>query len=178
MNADAQRLGLHEYTVANPNGLHDPGHPPRDMARRLLREFPTMPTCSGVGTLSWAIDLANQDGPLSRRRRHEDRLHLSGRLQCGGKRRNHGGRRPSVFRVTLDEIAQPGAADLFDRGLGAGTKSLNSLHQARARPTPARTYARSAAAALRRRRGRWARRRLAAGAGRGVPLNPNPPWLR
>ena len=51
MNADAQRLGLHESHFVNPNGLHNPAHvsSARDMAtiaRALLREFPySLPIC-------------------------------------------------------------------------------------------------------------------------------------
>ena len=61
MNADAQRLGLHESHFVNPNGLHNPDHvsSARDMAiiaRALLREFPDHADLFSIG----AIELGNR----------------------------------------------------------------------------------------------------------------------
>ena len=95
MNADAQRLGLHELHFVNPNGLHNPAHvsSARDMAiiaRALLREFPDHADLFSIGALQARQPIHPQPQwfawPLSRRRRDEDGLHLSGGLQCGGER--------------------------------------------------------------------------------------------
>ena len=56
MNADAQRLGLHELHFVNPNGLHNPDHvsSARDMAmiaRALLREFPNQADLFDIGAI-------------------------------------------------------------------------------------------------------------------------------
>ena len=119
MNADAQRLGLHESHFVNPNGLHNPDHvsSARDMAmiaRALLREFPNQADLFDIG----AIQLGRQYipnhngllGPLSRRRRDEDGLHLPGGFQCRGERqpfRTAPDRRRA--RRAVGEIAQSGS---------------------------------------------------------------------
>src|SRR5580692_268951 len=61
MNADAQRLGMHESHFVNPNGLHSPDHvsSARDMAivaRALLHEFPDHADLFSIG----AIELGNR----------------------------------------------------------------------------------------------------------------------
>ena len=131
MNAYAQRLGLHESHFVNPNGLPDPNHysSARDMAmiaRGLIREFPEKQDLFNIGALQFGGKLIPNHngllGPLPRRRRHEDRLHLFGRLQrrrerdprrspaAGG---HHGGalhqRAQPARRVAVREILlQPG----------------------------------------------------------------------
>ena len=139
MNADAQRLGLHELHFVNPNGLHNPDHvsSARDMAiiaRALLREFPEHADLFSIGALQLGQAIHTQSQwsawPLSRRRRHEDRLHLPGRFQRRGKRQ--------PLRTAIDrgrawrangQIRNQEAADLFDRGFagGGGNGSLESL---------------------------------------------------
>ena len=95
MNADAQRLGLHESHFVNPNGLHNPAHvsSARDMAidrpgavARVSR--PCRSLQHRRASARQAIHPQSQWSawPLSRRRWDEDGLHLSGGLQCGGER--------------------------------------------------------------------------------------------
>src|SRR5277367_2727329 len=72
MNADAQRLGLHESHFVNPNGLHDPAHvsSARDMAmiaRALLREFPDHADLFSIGALQLGNRyIPNHNGLLGR----------------------------------------------------------------------------------------------------------------
>ena len=95
MNAASRRLGMTQSSWVNPNGLpaDEQITSARDMAilaRAILREMPEY-------EIYWqhpgdqvrpARDAQYQraDRPLSRCRRHEDRLHLRLRLQCGGDR--------------------------------------------------------------------------------------------
>src|SRR5271154_3814002 len=68
MNADAQRLGLHESHFVHPNGLHNPAPvaSARDMAtisRALLREFPDHADFFIIGALQLVRQyIANQIG--------------------------------------------------------------------------------------------------------------------
>ncbi len=89
MNADAQKLGLHESHFVNPNGLHNPEHwsSARDMAmiaRALLREFPDHAGLfehrRAAARLPDHPQPQRPARPLSRRRRDEDRVHLPGRV--------------------------------------------------------------------------------------------------
>ena len=72
MNADAQRLGLHESHFVNPNGLHNPAHvsSARDMAmiaRALLREFPDHADLFDIGALQLGNQyIPNHNGLLGR----------------------------------------------------------------------------------------------------------------
>ena len=89
MNADAQRLGLHELHFVNPNGLHNPDHvsSARDMAH--YRPGPLARVSRPRRSLQHRRDSTRQAihtqsqwpaWPLSRRRRDEDGLHVSGRI--------------------------------------------------------------------------------------------------
>ena len=89
MNKASAALGMHESNWVNPNGLPDSRHvtSARDLAilgRALLQQFP-----ESASLLQYRRDAARREDhrepqwdarPLSRRRRHEDRLHLSRRL--------------------------------------------------------------------------------------------------
>src|SRR4029077_20477659 len=72
MNADAQRLGMHESHFVNPNGLHNPDHvsSARDMAivaRALLREFPDHADLFSIGALQLGRQyIPNHNGLLGR----------------------------------------------------------------------------------------------------------------
>ena len=72
MNADAQRLGLHESHFVNPNGLHNPDHvsSARDMAmiaRALLREFPNQADLFDIGAIQLGRQyIPNHNGLLGR----------------------------------------------------------------------------------------------------------------
>ena len=178
MNADAQRLGMHESHFVNPNGLHNPAHvsSARDMAiiaRALLREFPR--PCR---PLQHRRDSTRQPlhpqpqwpaWPLSRRRWDEDGLHLPGGFQCGGERQ------PSGRRLIVVVLGAPSArsrnqeaADLFDRGFasGGGSGSLESLPVGLRRSAQ---HARRRLPASQRRRDRRRRRR------RRSPTRPRQP---
>ncbi len=72
MNAEAQRLGLHESHFVNPNGLHNPDHvsSARDMAmiaRALLRDFPDHADLYGIGELQLGHQIiTNHNGLIGR----------------------------------------------------------------------------------------------------------------
>ncbi len=72
MNADAQRLGLHESHFVNPNGLHNPAHvsSARDMAmiaRALLHEFPDHANLFSIGAIQLGRQyIPNHNGLLGR----------------------------------------------------------------------------------------------------------------
>ena len=72
MNADAQRLGMHESHFVNPNGLHNPDHvsSARDMAivaRALLREFPDHADLFSIGAIQLGRQyIPNHNGLLGR----------------------------------------------------------------------------------------------------------------
>ena len=92
MNANARRLGMTQSNFVNPNGLPAENHvtSARDLgilARALIREFPerrfVLAHLLDPLRQPRAAQLQFADRPLSRRRRHEDRLHLRLRLQCG-----------------------------------------------------------------------------------------------
>ena len=148
MNADAQRLGMHESHFVNPNGLHNPDHvsSARDMAivaRALLREFPDHADLFSIG----AIQLGNQYIPnhngLLGRYPGADGMKTGftcpGGFQCGGER-------------------QPLRA-ASDRGRARG--AVGEIAQSRGgRPLRPR---------LRQRRGQWLVGIAAVGLGRARP---------
>ena len=90
MNQTALRLGMTQTSYVNPNGLPAEGQitSARDMAmlaRAIIRDMPEYEyfTHTPGDPLRPAghAQLQQADRPLSRRRRHEDRLHLRLRLQ-------------------------------------------------------------------------------------------------
>ena len=154
MNADAQRLGMHESHFVNPNGLHNPDHvsSARDMAivaRALLREFPDHADLFSIGAIQLGRQVHPQSQrapwPLSRRRRDEDGLHLSGGFQCGGERQ--------PLRATSDRGRARGAVGEIAQSRGGRPlrqrlrqwrwrrARWNRCPRARARPTRMRTCA-------------------------------------
>ena len=179
MNAAAQRLGMHESHFVNPNGLHNPAHvsSARDMAivaRALLHEFPDHADLFSIGALQLGNQyIPNHNGsawPLSRRRRDEDGLYLSGGFQRRGERQ--------PLRTAVDrgrarranrKIAQSGSGEPFRPRLRhGGRQRLAGIAALGFRP-PAR-YARrrlpaSQCGPHRRRRG-GGRRRPVPGSGR------------
>ncbi len=139
MNADAQRLGLHESHFVNPNGLHNPAHvsSARDMAmiaRALLREFPDHADLFSIG----AIELGNRYIPnhngLLGRYPGADGMKTGFTCPAGFNvvaSANHSGRRLIVVVLGAPSARSRNqeAADLFDRGFamsGSGS-SLESL---------------------------------------------------
>ena len=154
MNADAQRLGLHESHFVNPNGLHNPAHvsSARDMAiiaRALLREFPDHADLFSIG----AIQLGNRYIPnhngLLGRYPGADGMKTGFTCPAGFNvvaSANHSGRRLIVVVLGAPSARSRNqeAADLFDRGFaGAGAAARwNRCPPARApRPTCAPTFA-------------------------------------
>jgi D-alanyl-D-alanine carboxypeptidase len=139
MNADAQRLGLHESHFVNPNGLHNPDHvsSARDMAliaRALLREFPEHADLFSIG----AIELGNRYIPnhngLLGRYPGADGMKTGFTCPAGFNvvaSANHNGRRliVVVLGAPRAKTRNQEAADLFDRGfaMGGGNGSLESL---------------------------------------------------
>ena len=139
MNADAQRLGLHESHFVNPNGLHNPDHvsSARDMAiiaRALLREFPDHADLFSIG----AIELGNRYIPnhngLLGRYPGADGMKTGFTCPAGFNvvaSANHNGRRliVVVLGAPRARARNQEAADLFDRGFasGGGDGSLESL---------------------------------------------------
>ena len=130
MNADAQRLGLHESHFVNPNGLHNPAHvsSARDMAmiaRALLREFPDHADLFSIG----AIQLGNQYIPnhngLLGRYPGADGMKTGFTCPAGFNvvaSANHSGRRliVVVLGAPTARSRNQEAADLFDRGFAMG----------------------------------------------------------
>ena len=95
MNATARRLGMRESHFVNPHGLPDERQQTsaRDMAilaRALLSEFPEQADLFDIGAIQFGTARHAQPQrahrTLSRRRRHEDGLHLRLRLQRRGER--------------------------------------------------------------------------------------------
>jgi D-alanyl-D-alanine carboxypeptidase len=139
MNADAQRLGLHESHFVNPNGLHNPDHvsSARDMAliaRALLREFPEHADLFSIG----AIELGNRYIPnhngLLGRYPGADGMKTGFTCPAGFNvvaSANHNGRRliVVVLGAPRAKTRNQEAADLFDRGFASGGNvgSLESL---------------------------------------------------
>ncbi len=150
MNAAGEKLGLHESHFVNPNGLHDPesrvlGARHGDDRPRSSARFPR----PRRPVQHWRARSQRPDHPqsqrpsrtLPRRRRHEDRLHLSGRVERRGDRqplrpapdhgRARGGRRRSCAtrrRPTCSTEASPWAA--------APARSIRCLPRAGARRAP------------------------------------------
>ena len=154
MNADAQRLGLHESHFVNPNGLHNPDHvsSARDMAiiaRALLREFPDHADLFSIG----AIQLGNQYIPnhngLLGRYPGADGMKTGFTCPAGFNvvaSANHNGRRliVVVLGAPSARTRNQEAADLFDRGFasGGGAARWNRCPRAQApRAICAPTYA-------------------------------------
>ena len=188
MNADAQRLGLHELHFVNPNGLHDPGHvsSARDMAiiaRALLREFPDHADLFSIGALQLGNQyIANHNGLLGRYP-GADGMKTGFTCPAGFNvvaSANHGGRQADRRRawVALDQIAQPGGGGPLRSRLRHGRRKrivgLVAARLRRARPSREHMPAPQRGHARRRRRGR-ARRAGSGGRARPRrPLNPNP----
>jgi D-alanyl-D-alanine carboxypeptidase len=147
MNADAQRLGLHESHFVNPNGLHNPAHvsSARDMAiiaRALLREFPDHADLFSIG----AIELGNRYIPnhngLLGRYPGADGMKTGFTCPAGFNvvaSANHSGRRliVVVLGAPSARTRNQEAADLFDRGfaMGGGNGSPESLPSGSGAPT-------------------------------------------
>jgi D-alanyl-D-alanine carboxypeptidase len=187
MNAAGQRLGLHESHFVNPNGLHDPGHvsSARDMAiiaRALLREFPEHADLFSIGALQLGNQyIANHNGLLGRYP-GADGMKTGFTCPAGFNvvaSANHGGRRLIVVVLGSPSTRSRNqeAADLFDRGfaMSAGSESLDSLPPGSGAPDPRANIClhRSAAMLAAAEDAGLAAPAQAAGAGRGVPLNPN-----
>ncbi len=148
MNADAQRLGLHESHFVNPNGLHNPDHvsSARDMAliaRALLREFPDHADLFNIGALQLGRQyIANHNGLLGRYP-GADGMKTGFTCPAGFNvvaSANHGGRRliVVVLGAPSARLRNQEAADLFDSGFakGGGAGSLESLPSGSGAPDP------------------------------------------
>ena len=148
MNADAQRLGMHESHFVNPNGLHNPDHvsSARDMAivaRALLHEFPDHADLFSIG----AIQLGNRYIPnhngLLGRYPGADGMKTGFTCPAGFNvvaSANHSGRRliVVVLGAPSARLRNQEAADLFDSGFasGGGGSSLESLPSGSGAPDP------------------------------------------
>ncbi len=139
MNADAQRLGLHESHFVNPNGLHNPAHvsSARDMAiiaRALLREFPDDAGLFSIGALRLGNRYIPNHNGLLGRYPGADGMKTGFTCPAGFNvvaSANHSGRRliVVVLGAPTARTRNQEAADLFDRGfaMGGGSGSLESL---------------------------------------------------
>jgi D-alanyl-D-alanine carboxypeptidase len=139
MNADAQRLGLHESHFVNPNGLHNPAHvsSARDMAtiaRALLREFPDHADLFSIGALQLGRQYIPNHNGLLGRYPGADGMKTGFTCPAGFNvvaSANHSGRRliVVVLGAPSARTRNQEAADLFDRGFasGGGGGSLESL---------------------------------------------------
>jgi D-alanyl-D-alanine carboxypeptidase len=139
MNADAQRLGLHESHFVNPNGLHNPAHvsSARDMAtiaRALLREFPDHADLFSIGALQLGRQYIPNHNGLLGRYPGADGMKTGFTCPAGFNvvaSATHSGRRliVVVLGAPSARTRNQEAADLFDRGFAsvAGGSSLESL---------------------------------------------------
>ncbi len=139
MNADAQRLGMHELHFVNPNGLHNPAHvsSARDMAivaRALLREFPDHADLFSIGAIQLGRQYIPNHNGLLGRYPGADGMKTGFTCPAGFNvvaTANHSGRRliVVVLGAPTAKVRNQEAADLFDRGFagGGGAGSLESL---------------------------------------------------
>ena len=139
MNADAQRLGLHESHFVNPNGLHNPDHvsSARDMAmiaRALLREFPNQADLFDIGAIQLGRQYIPNHNGLLGRYPGADGMKTGFTCPAGFNvvaSANHSGRRliVVVLGAPTARSRNQEAADLFDRGfaMGGAGGSLESL---------------------------------------------------
>ena len=139
MNADAQRLGMHESHFVNPNGLHNPDHvsSARDMAivaRALLREFPDHADLFSIGALRLGRQYIPNHNGLLGRYPGADGMKTGFTCPAGFNvvaSANHSGRRliVVVLGAPTARTRNQEAADLFDRGFATsgGSGSLESL---------------------------------------------------
>src|SRR5271154_5027132 len=148
MNADAQRLGLHESHFVNPNGLHNPAHvsSARDMAtiaRDLLREFPDHADLFSIGALELGNRYIPNHNGLLGRYPGADGMKTGFTCPAGFNvvaSANHNGRHLIVVVLgsPTAKIRNQEAADLFDRGfaMSGGSGSLDSLPDSGSRVAP------------------------------------------
>ncbi|HEY1886984.1 MAG TPA: D-alanyl-D-alanine carboxypeptidase family protein, partial [Roseiarcus sp.] len=148
MNADAQRLGMHESHFVNPNGLHNPDHvsSARDMAivaRALLREFPDRADLFSIGALQLGRQYIPNHNGLLGRYPGADGMKTGFTCPAGFNvvaSANHSGRRliVVVLGAPTARTRNQEAADLFDRGfaMGGGSGSLESLPSGSGAPDP------------------------------------------
>jgi D-alanyl-D-alanine carboxypeptidase len=148
MNADAQRLGMHESHFVNPNGLHNPDHvsSARDMAmiaRALLREFPDHADLFSIGALQLGRQYIPNHNGLLGRYPGADGMKTGFTCPAGFNvvaSANHSGRRliVVVLGAPSARTRNQEAADLFDRGfaVGGGSSSLESLPSGSGAPDP------------------------------------------
>ena len=139
MNADAQRLGMHESHFVNPNGLHNPAHvsSARDMAivaRALLREFPDHADLFSIGAIQLGKRYIPNHNGLLGRYPGADGMKTGFTCPAGFNvvaSANHSGRRliVVVLGAPTARSRNQEAADLFDRGFagGGGSGSPESL---------------------------------------------------
>src|SRR5580693_9830463 len=130
MNADAQRLGMHESHFVNPNGLHNPDHvsSARDMAivaRALLREFPDHTDLFSIGALQLGNRYIPNHNGLLGRYPGADGMKTGFTCPAGFNvvaSANHSGRRliVVVLGAPSARTRNQEAADLFDRGFASG----------------------------------------------------------
>jgi D-alanyl-D-alanine carboxypeptidase len=148
MNADAQRLGLHESHFVNPNGLHNSAHvsSARDMAtiaRALLREFPDHADLFSIGALQLGRQYIPNHNGLLGRYPGADGMKTGFTCPAGFNvvaSANHSGHRLIVVVLGAPSARSRNqeAADLFDRGfaMGGGNGSLESLPSGSGAPDP------------------------------------------
>ncbi len=142
MNAEAQKIGLHESHFVNPNGLHNAEHytSARDMAmiaRALLHDFPERAGLFDIGELQLGSQIIRNHNGLLGRYPGADGMKTGFTCPAGFNvvaTANHYGRRliTVVLGMPSAKLRNQEAADLFDRGfaMGSGSGSLDSLPSA------------------------------------------------
>ena len=142
MNAEADKLGLHESHFVNPNGLHNPSHvsSARDLAmiaRALLREFPERAGLFDIGELQLGSQIIRNHNGLLGRYPGADGMKTGFTCPAGFNvvaSANHYGRHliAVVLGAPSARLRNQEAADLFDRGfaMGGGSGALDSLPSA------------------------------------------------
>ncbi len=139
MNAEADKLGLHESHFVNPNGLHNPSHvsSARDLAmiaRALLREFPERAGLFAIGELQLGSQIIRNHNGLLGRYPGADGMKTGFTCPAGFNvvaSANHYGRHllVVVLGAPSARLRNQEAADLVDRGvaMGGGSGALDAL---------------------------------------------------
>ena len=163
MNAEAQKIGLHESQFVNPNGLHNPEHytSARDMAmiaRALLRDFPERAGLFDIGELQLGSQIIRNHNGLLGRYPGADGMKTGFTCPAGFNvvaTANHYGRRliTVVLGMPTGQAAQPGGGrsvrSRLRHGQRVGLPGFAALRRRRAAQ-----YARQRLPASQRRSGR------------------------
>jgi len=139
MNADGEKLGLHESHFVNPNGLHNAEHvsSARDMAmiaRALLKEFPGQARLFDIGALQLGSEIIRNHNGLLGRYPGADGMKTGFTCPAGWNlvaSASQSGRHliAVVLGAPSARLRNQEAADLLDRGFAMGGGGSGSIEQ-------------------------------------------------